>query len=167
MAKALTKLQPTSSVNRFLKNTAFEGALDPVEDLEEDQPSTVAAEPPPQIVVPVTPKSRVAGEIVPKRETKQTAQRQTSFEVVLPSDMNDLVNDLHALFRDNSGASLNRSQLFRALLRAVKQNMSGIEKEASRLGPLKRPSNNPGFEEERELFEETLAQVFVRGISGR
>lgn len=167
MAKALTKPQPTSSVNRFLKDTAFEGALDPVDDEIEEQPLVPVVEEPPKLATAATPQNRVAGEILPRREVKRMAQRQMSFEVVLPSDMNDLVNELHAIFRDNSGASLNRSQLFRAMLRAIKQNMRGIEKEAARLGPLKRPSNNPGFEEDRELFEDTLAQVFVRGISGR
>lgn len=49
---------------------------------------------------------------------------------------------------------------------AEKHNLREIEREVGRLGPLKRPSNNPGFEEERELFEETCAQVFLRGMRG-
>lgn len=163
MAKSLTKTQPTSSVDRFLKNTAFDAALEPLSEsseehsYEEISPTAVRLPAPAAKVISVPP---------PVRRIAGKAQKPPTIEVVLTPEMNDLVNNLHVILRDTTGASLNKSQLLRSLLRAVKLNLREIEREAGRIGPLKRPSNNPGFEEERELFEETCAQVFLRGMRG-
>ncbi len=164
MAKALTKPQPTSSVNRFLKDTDFGAALDPLPEIAEESSYEE-----PIAIVPPRPHPAVVKVVAahsPVRQPVRTTQRYSTIEVVLTPELNDLVNSLHMILRDNTGASLNKSQLLRSLLRAVKHNLRGVEREAERLGLLKRPSNNPGFEEERELFEETCAQVFLRGMRG-
>lgn len=164
MAKALTKPQPTSSVNRFLKDTDFNAALGPIDEPEfkptheETAPAT-----PPRI-------SSSAAQVIPApapiRMPLRQPQRTETLEVIMSPDLSELVNTLRSMIHSSTGANLSKSQLMRSLLRAVKLNMRGIGREAERLGPLRRPSNNPGFEEERELFEDTCAQVFSRGMRG-
>ena len=183
MAKPLKKPQPTSSAARFLKNASFEGALSLVPDGMRQEPNytieeqETEPEPQPQamleveteplaVVQPPPPVQRVAGRITPKPTAKPLTERLSSIEIVLSQETNEVVEELYSLFRENTGTNLNKSQLFRSLLRAVKYNMRGIEKQAAHTGALKRPSNNKGFEEDRELFEETIAQVFVRGMRG-
>ncbi len=164
MAKVLTKLQPTSSVNRLLKDTDFGAALDPLPEVVDEPPYEEPIAP--AATRYPAPSAKVVSVPPPVRQPARKVQRRSTIEVTLTPEMDDLVNTLHELLRDKTGARINKSQMFRPLLRAVKHNLRGIELEAGRLGPLKRPSNNPGFEEERELFEETCAQIFVRGMKG-
>src|SRR5512135_2388747 len=64
------------------------------------------------------------------------------------------------------GGSITNSHFLRALLIVVEDAIPHLEEEAAklRLSALKRPSNAPGFEAEREAFEQEMAEAIATGL---
>lgn len=64
-----------------------------------------------------------------------------------------------------TGTNLSNSHFLRVLLKVVAEAMPQIEKEAARLGKLKRPGNAPANQPEREEYEERIAAAVAAAIA--
>ena len=144
MAKALDNKPPTSSVARLFDQGAVARALSPA------SPSgQTPGLPQPQ---PVAHDSRSPESAVIKRE------------FVLTPSAEEALTRLVQVYRNATGTRLSNSHALRAVLRGVAHGMSAIEREASRMGPLKLPSNAKGRGAERERFETVLASSFIAAM---
>ena len=68
------------------------------------------------------------------------------------------------IYGEAIGGSITNSHFLRALLIVVEDAIPHLEEEATKLGALKRPSNAPGFEAEREAFEQEMAEAIITGL---
>jgi hypothetical protein len=68
------------------------------------------------------------------------------------------------IYGEAIGGSITNSHFLRALLVVVEDAIPHLEEEAARLSSLKRPSNAPGFEAEREAFEQEMAEAIITGL---
>src|SRR6516225_4742791 len=133
MAKPLTQEQPTSAVARLLEPGVGRAALTGApEALRREEP-------------------------VPTGETP-TIKR----EFILTPQADETLKHLVDLFSRATGTQVTNSHLLRAALKALAEAMPAIERGASELGPLKRPSNARGREAERERYEEAIARAISR-----
>lgn len=85
-------------------------------------------------------------------------------EFILTSSADDTLQDAVRLFSRATGTNLTRSHFFRVLLKAVAHAMPELEKEASHVGRLKRPSNARDGQAAREEYERTLAAAVVAAL---
>jgi hypothetical protein len=137
MAKPLTKDQPSSSVANLLNSQVVAAALGPT------KPVGVAT----------------GGEA---KATGEPVNRTREFHLTASTDAT--LKRAVEVFNEATGSNLTNSHFFRAVLLAVAQAMPELEREAAKLGPLKRPSNAPGHEADRDEFERKLADAFLAGI---
>lgn len=144
MAKALSNKPPTSSVARLLDQSAVARALSPMAS-----PEQVPGPPQHQ---PVALDGRTPESAVIKRE------------FVLTPAAEEALTRLVQIYRNASGTRLSNSHVIRAVLRGVAHGLPALEREASRMGPLKLPSNAKGREGARERFENTLASSFIAAM---
>lgn len=144
MAKALRNKPPTSSVARLFDQGAVARALSPTASPEQVPAPTQPA--------PVAHGSRPAGSAVIKRE------------FVLTPTAEEALTRLVQVYRNATGTRLSNSHVIRAVLRGVAHGLPAIEREATRVGSLKLPSNAKGREAERERFENTLASSFIAAM---
>src|SRR5512135_3830709 len=68
------------------------------------------------------------------------------------------------IYGEAIGGSITNSHFLRALLIVVEDAIPHLEEEAAKLSSLKRPSNAPGFEAEREAFEQQVAEAIINGL---
>jgi hypothetical protein len=137
MAKPLTKDQPTSSVANLLNANVVAAALGPAKPI-------VQAE---------SHETKITGEPVNRtREFHLTASADATLKQAVE------------IYNAATGSNITNSHFFRAVLMAVAQAMPELEREAAKLGLMKRPSNAPGHEAERDEFERRLAHAFLAGI---
>lgn len=85
-------------------------------------------------------------------------------EFVLTPGAETTLRQVLALFEQATGAKLTHSHLLRAVLTVLEHALPDLEREAARLGPMKRPSNARGAEAERDDFERRLAAVLRAGV---
>jgi hypothetical protein len=89
-------------------------------------------------------------------------------EFILTRVADDTLQDAVRLLSRATGANLTNSHFLRAVLKTVQLAMPALEREAAKLGKLKRPSNARGNEAEREEYEERLAEAVhsaIRSVS--
>ena len=89
-------------------------------------------------------------------------------EFILTRAADDTLQDAVRLLSRATGANLTNSHFLRAVLKTVQLAMPELEREAAKLGKLKRPSNARGNEAEREEYEERLAEAVhsaIRSVS--
>jgi hypothetical protein len=144
MAKSLSSPQPSSSVAKLLDPGIGAAALRPV----------------PQAGVPAFPPAGLpeGGQAL----TGEPANLKREF--VLTSAAEETLNRLVALYGRATGAKLANSHVLRAVLHALEHALPELEKQASHLGPLRRPSNARGHEAERDGFERRIAAALVAGL---
>lgn len=152
MAKPLTITQPSSSVAKLLEPGVGQAAVRPTFPPHEPQR---AGEP---AGVPAGPRAGTR-EFPPTGEPANVKR-----EFVLTASSEESLRRLLVLYERATGAKLTGSHLLRALLRAVDEALPEIERAASGLGPLKRPSNARGGEAGREEFERRLAESLLAGM---
>lgn len=80
-------------------------------------------------------------------------------EFILTRGADDTLQDAVRILSRATGANLTNSHFLRAVLKTVQLAMPELEREAAKLGKLKRPSNARGNEVEREEYEERLAEA--------
>jgi hypothetical protein len=85
-------------------------------------------------------------------------------EFILTPSVDDTIQDLVRLFSKATGTSLTKSHFLRALFKAVAHAMPELEREASEIGKLERPSNARGNEAEREEYEQRLAEAVLSAL---
>src|SRR5262249_26455844 len=88
-------------------------------------------------------------------------------ELTLTRSTDQALDELVAVYQRTTGSRVHASHVMRALLRAVSLSLPEIERSAAALGPLRRPSNAPGREAERDAFEAQLAESLLAGMRAR
>lgn len=85
-------------------------------------------------------------------------------EFILTQSTDDTLQDLVRVFSRATGANLTNSHFLRVVLKALAHAMPELEREASELGSLKRPSNARGNQAAREGYEEALAVAVASAL---
>lgn len=153
MAKPLSSMPPTSSVAKLLEPGVGVAALRPVPPASPGEPAA------PHAGTQARPHAEAPGAA---RQTGEPADIKREFTLTRAAD--DALTEFLAVFQRATGCKLHSSHLMRAVLRALRHAAPEIEREAGRLGPLKRPSNAVGREAERDEFEVRIAAAIVAGM---
>lgn len=154
MAKALRGEPPSSSIVRLL-------------DLSAAARATAAPLPQPPVATPSEPVlARAAAKPVKPPAPTARGSATVNREVVLTSETDAVLTDLVVRARTTTCTKLTTSHVVRAVLRVVAHRSGELQRALEQLGPLKLPSNAPGFEDERERFEASLADALLRALSG-
>jgi hypothetical protein len=85
-------------------------------------------------------------------------------ELTLTRTTDRTLDDLVAIYQRATGARVHASHVMRALLRALRSSLPEVERAAAGLGPIRRPSNAPGREAERDAFEIKLSESLLAGL---
>ncbi len=148
MPKPLVRQQPTSSVARLLEPGIAAGALASVRSNRLDR-------------------SVYEGEL----DHGQNGARPATGELanitrqfILTESTDEILRQLVQLYSRAAGSQLTNSHILRAILKGISHAMPEIEREAERLGKIKRPRNIRGKEHERELFERKITSAFMAGM---
>jgi hypothetical protein len=148
MPRQLARQQPSSSVARLLEPGIAAGALAPVKSDRIEQPI--------QETTQESERNRGRG------ATGEIANITRQFIVTESTD--EILKQLVQLYSRAIGSQLTNSHVLRAILKGVAHAMPELEREAERLGRIKRPRNVRGKEHERELFERRISTAFMAGM---
>ncbi len=148
MPKPLDKPQPTSSVANMLDLGVGAAALAKPPRRENVPPTPVANEIPPQ-PVPADP----PGEPV-------NIHRQ----FILTRSADETLKKLVRIYSRAGGVDLKSSEVMRAVLVALEHAAPELEREAARIGRLKRPKNDRGNEGLRDRLERRIARAIIAGL---
>lgn len=148
MPRPLVRQQPSSSVARLLEPGIAAGALAPVRSDRIEQPI--------QETPQESERNRGRG------ATGEIANITRQFIVTESTD--EILKQIVQLYSRAIGSQLTNSHVLRAILKGVAHAMPELEREAERLGRIKRPRNVRGKEHERELFERRIAAAFMAGM---
>ncbi|HEV2863892.1 MAG TPA: hypothetical protein VGX48_23050 [Pyrinomonadaceae bacterium] len=148
MPKPLDKPQPTSSVANMLDLGVGAAALAKPPRRENVPPTPVANEIPPQ-PVPTEPPGEPAN-----------IHRQ----FILTRSADDTLKKLVRIYSRAGGVDLKSSEVMRAVLVALEHAAPELEREAARIGRLKRPKNDRGNEGLRDRLERRIARAIITGL---
>lgn len=148
MPKPLDKPQPTSSVANMLDLGVGAAALAKPSRRENVPPTPVANDIPPQPV-----KADPPGE-------PANIHRQ----FILTRSADDTLKKLVRIYSRAGGVDLKSSEVMRAVLVALEHAAPELEREAARIGRLKRPKNDRGNERLRDRLERRIARAIVAGL---
>jgi hypothetical protein len=159
MAEILKRQQPSSSVANVLNLDLARAAVDrPGTRPPRATVPTEAAQPPAEERVPVAPEApRPSNE--PTGEVPSVVRQ---FQLTPSTDAT--LRHVIALYSQATGLELNRSEFFRALLRAMEHTIPLHEREAALVGTLKRPKNEPWLFHKRDELETRLARALVAAM---
>jgi hypothetical protein len=85
-------------------------------------------------------------------------------EFILTQSADETLYDTVRLFSKTTGAKLTNSHFLRILLKGIAYAMPQLEREASKLGKLKRPNNARENQAEREGYEQKIAEAVVAAM---
>jgi hypothetical protein len=85
-------------------------------------------------------------------------------EFILTQTADDSLGHLTTLYSKATGTNVSNSHFLRAVLKALMTAMPEIEKEAWRVGRLRRPSNARGREADREEYERRIAASLLSAM---
>ena len=146
MAKPLTKPQPRSSVSNMLDLSVGAAALSappqPAESQEISTPVQAVALPP-----------------APAEEEVASIHRQ----FILTRSADETLKKVLQIYSKATGLDLKASELLRALLLALEHVAPELEREAARIGRLKRPKNERSNKALRDELERNIARAIVSG----
>ena len=148
MPKPLDKPQPTSSVANMLDLGVGAAALAKPPRRENVPPTSVANEIPPQ-PVPAEPPGEPAN-----------IHRQ----FILTRSADETLKKLVRIYSRAGGVELKSSEVLRAVLVALEHAAPELEREATRIGRLKRPKNDRGNEGLRDRLERRIARASIPGV---
>lgn len=113
--------------------------------------------------VPPTPIANdIPPEPVPAELPGEPANRHRQF--ILTRSANDTLRKLVRIYSRAGGVELKGSEVVRAVLIALEHASPELEREAARIGRLKRPKNDRGNEGLRERLERRIARAIVAGM---
>ena len=150
MPKPLDKPQPSSSVANMLDLGVGAAALAKPSRRENVLPTPVANELPPQ---PAPSPAEPAGE---------PANIHRQFILTRPAD--ETLKKLVRIYSRAGGVDLKSSEVMRAVLVALEHAAPELEREAARIGKLKRPKNDRGNEGLRDRLERRIARAIIAGL---
>lgn len=147
MAKPLNKPQPTSSVANMLDLGVGAAAL---------------AKPSKREIVPPTP---VANDIPPQPVVIEPAGEPANIhrQFILTRSTDETLKKLVRIYSRAGGVDLKSSEVMRAVLIALEHAAPELEREAGRIGRLKRPKNERGNEGLRDRLERRIARAIIAG----
>jgi hypothetical protein len=149
MPKPLITTPPSSSVAKLLEPGVGAAAMKPA---------------------PAHPGARAVGdagvrEPAPAGEPGPTGEpADIKRELTLTRTTDRTLDELVAIYQRATGSRVHASHVMRALLRALGPSLPEIDRAAAGLGPIRRPSNAPGREAERDAFEIRLAESLLAGL---
>jgi len=148
MPKPLDKPQPTSSVANMLDLGVGAAAL---------------AKPPRRENVPPTP---VANEIPPQPVAAEPPGEAANIhrQFILTRSADETLKKLVRIYSRAGGVDLKSSEVMRAMLIALEHAAPELEREAARIGKLKRPKNDRGNEGLRDRLERRIARAIIAGL---
>ena len=149
MPKPLNKPQPSSSVANMLDLGVGAAALAKPPKREHTPLTPVANEIPPQPTLVV---SAMAGE---------AANLHRQF--ILTTSTEETLKKLITIYSKATGIDLKGSEILRSILIALEHASPELEREATRIGRLKRPKNEKGNELLREKMERKIAGAIISG----
>lgn len=149
MAKPLTKPQRQSSVSNMLDLAVGAAALSKPSARESTTLTPIANE------IPQTP----------KHTTTTTTGEPTNIhrQFILTSSTDETLKKIVGIYSRATGTDLKASEIMRAVLIALEHAAPELEREAERIGRLKRPKNERGNEDLREQLERRIAGAIVAG----
>ena len=148
MPKPLDKPQPTSSVANMLDLGVGAAALAKPPRRENVPPTSVANEIPPQPV--------------PSEPPGEPANIHRQF--ILTRSADETLKKLVRIYSRAGGVDLKSSEVMRAVLVALEHASPELEREAARIGRLKRPKNDRGNEGLRDRLERRIARAIIAGL---
>lgn len=148
MPKPLDKPQPTSSVANMLDLGVGAAALAKPPRREHVPPTSVANDIPPQPVQAEPP--------------GEPANIHRQF--ILTRSADDTLKKLVRIYSRAGGVDLKSSEMMRAVLVALEHAAPELEREAARIGRLKRPKNDRGNEGLRDRLERRIARAIIAGL---
>src|SRR5215212_3818434 len=148
MPKPLDKPQPTSSVANMLDLGVGAAALAKPPRRENVLPTSVANEIPPQPV--------------PAEPPGEPANIHSQF--ILTRSADETLKKLVRIYSRAGGVDLKSSEVMRAVLLALEHAAPELEREAARIGRLKRPKNDRGNEGLRDRLERRIARAIITGV---
>jgi hypothetical protein len=148
MPKPLDKPQPTSSVANMLDLGVGAAAL---------------AKPPRRENVPPTPlANEIPPQPVPTEPPGEPANIHRQF--ILTRSADETLKKLVRIYSRAGGVDLKSSEVMRAMLVALEHAAPELEREAARIGKLKRPKNDRGNEGLRDRLERRIARAIIAGL---
>jgi hypothetical protein len=148
MPKPLDKPQPSSSVANMLDLGVGAAAL---------------AKPPRRENVPLTP---VANDIPPQPAPVEPAGEPANIhrQFIMTRSADETLKKLVRIYSRAGGVDLKGSEVMRAVLIALEHAAPELEREAARVGRLKRPKNDRGNEGLRDRLERRIARAIIAGV---
>lgn len=142
--------EPTSSVANML--TSGIGA------------SLMSKAPPITEVEPLTPKIIALPERVPAGIIGEPADIKLQF--TLTKSTEKVLEELASSYRDACGMKPSRSELLRAILKALRCGMNELKREATHIGRLKRPKKEKGQESQDRVakMEDKIVYAIIAGM---
>lgn len=148
MPKPLARQQPSSSVARLLEPGIAAGALAHVIPDRTEQPSHGTLQ-----EVERAKGRTPTGEVV-----------NVTRQFILTESTDEILKQLVQVYSRAVGSPLTNSHILRAVMKGIAHAMPELEREADRIGRIKRPHNARGKEHQRELFEKKIAVAFMAGM---
>jgi len=147
MAKPLTKPQRQSSVSNMLDLSVGAAALSKPSVRESTAPTPITSE---------------TGS-VPKRNTTTGEPTNIYRQFILTGSTDETLRKLLMIYRKATGVDLKASEVMRAVLIALEHAVPELEREATRIGRLKRHKNERGNEDLRNQLERRIAGSIIAG----
>ncbi len=147
MAKPLTKPQRQSSVSNMLDLAVGAAALSKPSARETVAPTPLANE-----ITPLPKHSKTTGE--PTNVYRQ---------FILTRSTDETLKRVLSVYSKATGVDLKASEVMRAVLIALEHATPELEREAARIGRLKRPKNERGNEDLRDQLERRIAGAIIAG----
>lgn len=147
MAKPLTKPQRQSSVSNMLDISVGAAALSKPSVQESMTPTPITNE----------------ASLFPKRN-KTTGEATNIYrQFIFTGSSDDTLKRLLNIYSKATGLDLKGSEVMRAVLIALDHAAPELEREAARIGRLKRPKNERGNEDLRDQLERRIASAIIAG----
>jgi hypothetical protein len=162
MAKMLTKNVPTSSLARLLDSSAAGAAIGPVAPIPSPREQHCATAEREEI-----PTTSGHGALEKSSRLPSPEEPTLKRELVLSPRADATFAALVEALRRTTGTKLTASHTFRALMRTLRPTVIAIAEAKMQATQLRLPSNAPGYEREREAFEEAVSQLLSSALSAR
>lgn len=121
------------------------------------------AKPPRRENVPPTP---LANEIPPQPVSVEPPGESANIhrQFILTRSADETLKKLVRIYSRAGGVDLKSSEVMRAVLIALEHAAPELEREATRIGKLKRPKNDRGNEGLRDRLERRIARAIIAGL---
>lgn len=147
MAKPLTKPQRQSSVSNMLDVAVGAAALSKPSSQESTAPTSIANE--------LTS--------LPKRNKTNGEPTNIHRQFILTNSTDETLKKILSIYSKATGVDLKASEVMRAVLIALEHAAPELDREAARIGRLKRPKNERGNEDLRDQLERRIASAIIAG----